>query len=256
MAGARTNRIMTLTALASLGALGMGLGGCAGYSSYPHADGSLTRSSTSTRAATGVMRESLRWTTSRTSGVPERYAINLPAGVEPQTYASIASSVGGEALSSSNTDLPRYSVTRVWVRSGQAKVDVVRPVLALGKNSDGAYPTQGITIELEGGLEPWRVVRYRPWAIGTLANAPENFIDAYIAPDAGYAGDEPGDDGAWREAIGDDTTASSTRSAEFDAEDSQFQTEPRWVIDDEPVQSERTEASVPTNQPDVIEINP
>ncbi len=248
MAGARTNRIITLTAVTAMGALG--LAGCAGYSSYPNAEGSLTRSSTSTRAATGVMRESLRWTTSRTSGVPERFAVNLPAGVEAATYASIASSVGGEALSSSNADLPRYSITRVWVRSGQAKVDVVRPVLALGKNSDGAYPTQGITVELEGGLEPWRVVRYRPWAIGTLANAPENFIDSAVASTPA--------DGALseRETSGDDAAPSHGQNAELEGDEGEFQTDPRWVIDDEPIQSERTEASVPTNQPDVIEINP
>ena len=250
MARARTLGIITGSALTLLG-----LGACTGYSSYPHASGSLTRSSTNTRAATAVMRESLRWTTSRTTGVPERFAVNLPQGVEPETYASIASGVGGEALSSSNADLPRYSITRVWVRSGEAKVDVVRPVLALGKDASGRYPTQGITIELEGGLEPWRVVRYRPWAIGTLADAQANFIDAYPAPDQGYA-QETDDDSAWRDAS-DETQSAWDDGAWDDEYSTEGSGEDAWASYDEALpEGGPAEASVPTNTPDVIEINP
>lgn len=246
MARARTLGIITSSAL-----ILTGLGACTGYSSYPHASGSLTRSSTNTRAAKAVMRESLRWTTSRTTGVPERFAVNLPSGVEAETYASIASGVGGEALSSSNADLPRYSITRVWVRSGEAKVDVVRPVLALGKDASGRYPTQGITIELEGGLEPWRVVRYRPWAIGTLADAKANYIDSYAAPDATYA-QESDDDSAWREASSETDGAWDDESFEYES------SEDDWAsYDEDPLpEGGPAEASVPTSSPDVIEINP
>ena len=61
MSVARTHRI----ALSVLGtALGLaGMQACTGYSSYPHADGSLTRNTTNTRASHAVMRESLRWAT-------------------------------------------------------------------------------------------------------------------------------------------------------------------------------------------------
>ena len=239
MAGVHKSRLTALAAIGSLGALvALATSGCAGYSSYPHASGSLTRSSTNTRAATGVMRESLRWTTSRTTGVPGRFAVNLPAGVEAETYASIASSIGGEALSASNADLPRYSITRVWVRQGQAKVDVVRPVLALGKDASGRYPTQGITIDLEGGLEPWHVIRYRPWAIGTLADAQLNFIDgAFESP--GYAG------------AGDDTELDP-----YPTEGAWADEDPWSNADEDPLNAGAAEASVPTETSDVIEINP
>ncbi len=262
MAHARNAQRITLGF--TLGALALATApGCTGYSSYPNASGSLTRSTTSTRSAVAVMRESLRWTTSRTSGTPERFAINLPEGINADAYAAIASAVGGEALSSSNTDLPRYSVTRVWVRSGQAKVDVVRPVLVLGKNPDGRYPTQGITIELEGGLEPWRVVRYRPWAIGTLADAPPNFIDEAAFPgEGGDALAEGGDDrfvgetdagGASDErSVSNDERWSSERSSGWSSKGGD-----EWAFDDEALPDEgRPEASAPTDSPDVIEINP
>jgi len=196
------------------------------------------------------MRESLRWTTSRTTGVPGRFAVNLPTGVDGETYASIASSVGGEALSSANADLPRYSITRVWVRAGQAKVDVVRPVLALGKDASGRYPTQGITIELEGGLDPWRVVRYRPWAIGTLADAQPNFIDG------GY--DAAPGDGDFAEASADwnAETGDAGAPAENASLGSESEYDPWSAYDEELEPSESAEASVPTDTPDVIEINP
>ena len=182
----------------------------------------------------------------RTAGVPERFAVNLPAGVDPETYASIASSVGGEALSTANAELPRYSITRVWVRAGEAKVDVVRPVLALGPDENGRYPTQGITIELEGGLEPWRVVRYRPWAIGTLADAEANYIDMY-APAEAYAEWEDDDTNAWRETESEGALADEGESVPDG-----------WGEGDELSLPEggAAEASVPTDAPDVIEINP
>ena len=76
--------------------------------------------------------------------------------------------------------LPVYSVTRVWLRGDKATVDVVRPVTLDGmqpteENTDGvAYTYQKVTLRLEGGFRPWRVVGTREWPIG-LEDRPELF---------------------------------------------------------------------------------
>lgn len=189
---------------AAAGMLGLGVagvaglaGGCAGYASYPNADGSLTRTTTSSRNTRAVMRESLAWVINRDTQRPARFAVNLPPSTGEEAYREIAAAVGGEPLNESNADLPRYSVGRVWVRAGEAKVDVTRPVMALGTTADGRYATQTLTVELEGGFTPWRVVRHRPWALGAIGEPPANPIgwsSNQAVADAGW--DEPAPDEA------------------------------------------------------------
>ncbi len=173
--GARTARGGLVGGVLALG-LALCVGGCVGYASYPNADGSLTRTTTSSRNTTAVMREALRWVTARDKDRPGHFAINLPPGTGDEAYREIAASVGGEPLSDATMELPRYSVGRVWVRAGEAKVDVTRPVMALGPMADGGYVTQTLTVELEGGFTPWRVVRHRPWALGAIGEPAPNPI--------------------------------------------------------------------------------
>ena len=73
---------------------------------------------------------------------------------------------------------PVYHIGRVWQRGGNAKVDVIRPVFELGTDPNGRYSTQAITVELEGGLGTWRIVRHRGWAVDAVAvPAPNTWIE-------------------------------------------------------------------------------
>ncbi|MEZ6242462.1 MAG: hypothetical protein R3B57_05405 [Phycisphaerales bacterium] len=198
-------------------------GGCMGYASYPNAEGSLTRSTTNSRAAAAVMRESLRWVTTHEKDMPGRFAVNLPPGTSDETYWEVATSVGGEALSTDNMDLPRYSVGRVWVRGGEAKVDVTRPVMALGRLADGGWVTQTITLELEGGLTPWRVVRDRPWALGAIEAPTANPVGVAAAPTPEIGGETAA---APEPSPGPATDQAAPEGARADAEPDVIQIEP------------------------------
>jgi len=55
-------------------------------------------------------------------------------------------------------------------------------VMALGPMADGGWVTQTITVELEGGLAPWRVVRHRPWALGAIDEPAPNPLGVAAAP--------------------------------------------------------------------------
>jgi len=108
--------------------------------------------------------------------------INLPIGMRKIFYDRIAANCGPlvmpmspEALQSGE---PIYHVGRVWVRAHESKVDVYRPVPEIGAGADGKLVYQMITVTLEGGFEPWRVVAGRAWEPGAHP-VPET----YFVPD-------------------------------------------------------------------------
>lgn len=99
-----------------------------------------------------------------------QFAVGLPEGVSIETIDEILGALGpGAELAGPRTgDLPTYSIGRIWIRSGKAKVDIFRPVSELGPRADGTYERQAITVWLEGGLDPWHITRMQRWEVGAF----------------------------------------------------------------------------------------
>jgi hypothetical protein len=121
-------------------------------------------------AATAEEQASLR--------VPTPLVINLPRGLRRIYYERVAADIGPQTAPMSPDALasgaPVIHVTRVWLRFNKATVDVLRPVPELGPGPDGKPIYQTITVRLEGGLDPWRVVHARAYDPG-FAEVPEPY---------------------------------------------------------------------------------
>jgi len=110
-------------------------------------------------------------------------AVCLPRGMRKSYYERIATEVGDQVVpltedAWSNNSLPVYHVTRVWMRFHNGTVDVLRPMPEMGMGPDGKPVYQKVTVKLEGGLEPWRVIFARAWDPGI-----ESKPDPYFLPE-------------------------------------------------------------------------
>lgn len=181
----RTNHTTrrTLAAPLALGSLALLVSaallsqGCTGYHSYPPIKGSMASTNPNSPPVDEIMIASLEWVTTRypvggtvISGETPEFAINLPRGVRKSVYEHVAAKVSDRArpLTPDNASLPTYHIAELWVRDGLAKVTVLRPAHELGPGPDGKPVYQGITLRIEGGLHPWRVVRHQVWEVGTI----------------------------------------------------------------------------------------
>lgn len=179
----------------------VGLWGCQGYGSYPGPESSAMITNPNTRGTVAVVTEAVRWASLRYApggDVRASYLVSPPAGMWERYAERIADSLGDRAvlLREGDESLPTFSVGRVWLRGSRAKVDVFRPVVELGRDDNGAYTLEPVTVWLEGGIEPWRVVRHQTWAIGSV-----ELPNAWYAPRPGFERSEvvevpvPADDG-------------------------------------------------------------
>jgi len=148
------------------------LAGCASYANVPEPESSPSVTSPNARqprsAMTAALRRVLRqYPPGRGTA---RFAVNLPARVSPENAADILAALGpgAELATPDNPSLPTYHIGRIWIRAGSAKVDVFRPVVELGRQPDGTYEQQAITVWMEGGLGPWRTIRTQKWAVGAF----------------------------------------------------------------------------------------
>ncbi|MDX2148524.1 MAG: hypothetical protein SFZ23_13480 [Planctomycetota bacterium] len=160
-----------------------GLSGCVGYSSYPIVETAHVASTDpnlyTTREVSAV---ALAWVISRyppesargyeVLGEPRAYVNAIP-DLRRSNYLKLSERVtkatGIQVLpvdsSAGGSGLPIYHVGRVWVRQGDAKVDILRPISAFGPGPDGRPVYQCVTVMLQGGLGPWTVK-------GTLTREP------------------------------------------------------------------------------------
>ncbi|KAA0217280.1 MAG: hypothetical protein DYG94_01405 [Leptolyngbya sp. PLA3] len=144
--------------------------GCVGYSSYPKVEGGAP-SSPNFIHMRPVIAESLK-------AVIEKYhpqdagpyAVNLPIGITETGRDEVMKALGAQAmdLTPRTEHLPIYHVGRVWVRGADAKVDIVRPILELGRLPGGQPTYQGVTVWLDGGINNWWVEMIQPWSIGVV----------------------------------------------------------------------------------------
>lgn len=108
-------------------------------------------------------------------------AVNLPRGQRKSYYERIARKVGPNVVPmtlETDPSLPVYHVTRVWLRFSEGWVDVMRPMPELGPGPDGKPVYQTVTLKMQGGFGPWRVLHARAWQPG-LDPVPE----IYLVPD-------------------------------------------------------------------------
>lgn len=156
-------------ASAGLLVLSLALAGCVGYSNYPNIPSARAAANNpNVPANVDVTVAALRYVLNNDGALDERgggdgVAINLPPGTRRSNYQRIAALIGPKSLVfpyAPGLDKPVYHIARLWVRGSHATVDVVRPK-AMGGGA--------VTLWLEGGLTPWRVVRTRSWAEGIVA---------------------------------------------------------------------------------------
>lgn len=170
--------------------------GCVGYNSYSPPDDEYSIKhgfqNPNSDPFPPIMTEAVRWVITRYPsveraewapplGVPPEgaeFAVNLPVGVNRLVYSRVVDRIGFGAvpLDPSTEHLPTYHVGRIWVTGDEAKVEVIRPVPGI-KNPDGTPATQGMTVRLRGGLQPWRVTSHRVWALNTMPLPPINYIE-------------------------------------------------------------------------------
>lgn len=168
------------------------LGGCVGYNVYPPEKGVGGFTNPNSDPIPPIMTESVRWAITRYPavapaewspplGVPpegSRFAVNLPVGVNRLVYLRVVDRIGFGAvpMEPDNEHLPTYHVSRIWVSGDEAKVELIRPVPGIPPTADGKPATQGITVRLRGGVQPWHVTSHRVWALNTLPAPPLNFV--------------------------------------------------------------------------------
>jgi hypothetical protein len=188
MGAAAAGLVAGATVLAALGSMT----GCVGYNSYPKEQGVRGFNNPNSDPIPPIMTEAVRWAITRYPavtpaewspplGVPpegSKFAVNLPVGVNRLVYLRVVDRIGFGAvpMEPGNERLPTYHISRIWVSGDEAKVDIVRPVPGMPATANGTPATQGITVRLRGGLNPWHVTSHRVWALNALPVPALNFV--------------------------------------------------------------------------------
>lgn len=184
--------VRALFAAAALSATLLGSTGCVGYNVYPPEQGVGGFTNPNSDPIPPIMTEAVRWAITRYPavepaewspplGVPpegSRFAVSLPVGVNSLVYRRVIERIGFGAvpMEPGNENLPTYHVSRVWVSGDEAKVELIRPVPGIPATAEGKPATQGITIRLRGGVQPWHVTSHRVWALNALPVPPLNYV--------------------------------------------------------------------------------
>ncbi|MDX2018053.1 MAG: hypothetical protein SFY95_10500 [Planctomycetota bacterium] len=163
----RTTSVTTFLTLGLLAASAATLGGC--YANYPPVEGNvMATTDPNTRDTRDAIVTALRHVFDRygvvtadgSDGGP--VAINLPTGARKDTYDQVAKAVGPNVnpISRENVStMPVYHIARVWLRSSDARIDVLRPMPELGATADGNLVYQCVTVHMRAYLSPWKVTQ-------------------------------------------------------------------------------------------------
>lgn len=188
------------SACLAAGMLGLGLlalPACTSYTNVPGPESKPAQQDPNARQPSSAMEAALRWAIRR-HPVPGPYALNLPVGTTRETADRIAAALGPDAVvpDSTETDLPVYHVTRVWIRLSDAKVDVVYPMTdGLGRKIQ-----RGVTVWMHAGVRPWTVSRGQYWSPGTIPVPPvwvppsaADLAAQHLPDEPAETPDQPGD---------------------------------------------------------------
>lgn len=180
-----------LLGLLSLAGAALGLSACAGYETYPDVPtNNFSMSDPNTTSMPPCMAAALQWVVMKYppggqapeelamgDAQPRPFTINLPPASTWKTCKRVADDVGMgcRPLTADSTELPVLHVTYVRVRGDEAVVNIIRPVSSLGTTPGGEPVPQEIKVQLRGGINPWHVIAWREWQVGT-AEIPELHI--------------------------------------------------------------------------------
>lgn len=142
------------------------LGGCALYMNYPPLEGDTSINNPNVTPMPEVVRIGLAETASRYP-VEGPYVVNLPKGTTRATGEWILGGLDESArlVGSESSGLPVFHVTRVWIRGGDGRVEVLAPDVNGGP--------RGVVVEMSStGISGWRVERVRALASGAVAEPP------------------------------------------------------------------------------------
>lgn len=200
---ARNAACLTAAAIAC-GATALLLGGCS-YANYPPVEGAkLADTDMNIPPGPALMVLALEWVVDRypptgtpatvplgTTGTLEQelhppaaatptLAINLPTGISAANYQWVAGRLNGRAVPltpEASERLPIYHVSRLWIRGRDAEVDVVYPVMEVGKTPTNRNVYRGVTLKMQREITvPWHVVRQQLWSVGTVEVPPLYFV--------------------------------------------------------------------------------
>ncbi|MBL4590914.1 MAG: hypothetical protein JKY96_03025 [Phycisphaerales bacterium] len=156
-------------AFLAIGASLVGATGCVSYTNVSGPESPPSFRSPNHFAAVDVTGKALDWVVTRHGpGEGAGYVVNLPAGTTQENAMKIFARMPSGATWPATIEqdgLGMYHISRVWIRSSEAKVDVVYPFAML----NGGTGQRGVTVWLQGGVRKWRVIRGQYWAPGTVA---------------------------------------------------------------------------------------
>ena len=196
----RTNSTACLAILAvAAGSLTGLMGGCAGYRTHPETLSEWPNGHPNVGSVEESVTAALKWSIQRVpppdyKGSGGQFAISPPQGLRQSRYLRMVSELGPDAfpVTPESEHLPTYYVGSVLVRGGRATIDVFCPTV--DRWGDIAY--KPYTLNLEGGIRPWRVIPtdIRPWQVGSM-QPPEKYylplVDEQVVTEAGQ-GDQGG----------------------------------------------------------------
>ncbi|MBC7836131.1 MAG: hypothetical protein H7Y88_13680 [Phycisphaerales bacterium] len=214
LAFSRPRTILSVALTVAVAGSALSLSGCVGYTATPASQDESIFSSPNAPATHDLMAVSLRWVIRRypPSGGDGRYTIwddqlptettddlvvsdrvilNLPRGVRRSVYRRILERVSPLAhpvtVETIAEGLPIYHVGRVFITGDEAKVDIFKPVTAIGNRSpSGEQLYQAVTVRLRGGFKPWHVTSHHVWTVGALPVPPLAYMsvddNAFSAP--------------------------------------------------------------------------
>ncbi len=168
MRNRQVSRVLVTFAALAAGASILALTGCVSYTNVNGPESPPSFQSPNHFAAVDVTGEALEWVlTNHGPDDGDGYVVNLPAGITQENAMKIFARLPDGAVWPGSVDQDpagMFHIARVWIRSSEAKVDVVFPMV----NHKGILEHRGVTVWLHGGVRPWRAVRGQYWAPGTI----------------------------------------------------------------------------------------
>lgn len=147
-------------------AAGLLVGGCALYMNYPPLEGDTSINNPNYRPMPEVVQIGLNEVTRRYP-VEGGYVVNLPKGTTLKTAQWVQAGLGEGArlVGSGGEGMPVFHVTRVWIRGGEARVEVLAPEVQ--------GEARGVVVEMtSSGISGWRTERVRTLARGAVVEPP------------------------------------------------------------------------------------
>ncbi len=151
-----TQKITTIVALAIIGLL---VFGCQTYVNIPKQDSDTASHDPNGKTVRTVIAKAVRYAIDE-AGITEPVQVMLPANTEKLTYANVLETIGDQAVSPFEEDVPDIAgivfAKGIRIRGTQGEVDIARPV------GDGV--DQLVTVYLDWQpLKGWEAFRLHVW---------------------------------------------------------------------------------------------